>query len=218
MHAAFREAVKAGDAGRVEALLAAHPELASAADDNAVPALLLAAYYGHGVLFPLLRARLDRLSVHEASAIGDPDAVRAALAADPAALNALSTDGWTPLHLAVFFGHRETAADLLARGAEVSSLSQNRLAVTPLQSALARGNEECALLLLQHGADPDGKPSTGWAPIVYCAANDLPAAALALLERGADPAARTPDGKSALDLARESGANAVAALLEARLP
>ena len=47
------------------------------------------------------------MSVFEACAAGEMERVERLLASDPAAVNTFSADGWTPLHLAAFFGHTE---------------------------------------------------------------------------------------------------------------
>jgi ankyrin repeat protein len=209
----FLDAVKRGDAGQIATLLETDPELVHTPDTCGVSVLMLAAYYGHPELAPLLRERGARVGLFEACALGELDALRTTLEAQPGHVNEQSPDGWTPLHMAVFFGHRPLAELLVARGADLAAVSQNGMAVTPLQSALARGSEECAELLVQHGADVHGRPAVGWPPIVYAAANGLAASARLLLERGADPNARDPEGKSALAYAEEKGHPEVAALL-----
>jgi ankyrin repeat protein len=153
------------------------------------------------------------LSLFDACAVGDLEAVRAALGGALHRLNEFSSDGWTSLHLAVFFGRRPVAEYLLANGADVHAVSRNGMAVTPLQSALAGREEDCAVLLMEHGADVDGKPAGGWPPILYCAAGNLPRAARLLLERGADANAPGPDGQTALAMAQENGHQNVADLL-----
>ena len=54
-------------------------------------------------------------------------------------------DGWTPLHLAAFFGHLDAAARLLEAGASLAAVSRNSLTNTPLHAAVAGGRVEVAL-------------------------------------------------------------------------
>ena len=68
-------------------------------------------------------------------------------------VGARSADGWTPLHLAAYFGHRETAAMLLDRGADTAARSANDLENTPLHAALAGGRDPVVELLVERGAD-----------------------------------------------------------------
>jgi len=173
---------------------------------------MLAMYYGHPELVPLLLQNGVVLSLSEACAVGDLKASEQLIAA-PESLLTFTPDGWTPLHPAVFFGHAEVAVLLLNHGADTTTVSRNQVHVTPLQSALARGEEDCAALLIARGAEVSGGASTGWPPIAYTGANGLMRSARLLLEHGAEVSARTPDGKTALELAEEKGHAEVAALL-----
>jgi ankyrin repeat protein len=208
-------AVHAGDAGALEALLSEDPSLIQAPENGCVSLALSAVYHGHPELVGILRRHGANLSLFDACAVGDQEAVRSALDGSPAKLGEFSPDGWTPLHLAVFFGHRGVAEHLLAHGADVHGVSRNGMAVTPLQSALAGCHEDCAILLIAHGADVDGKPAAGWPPLLYCAQSGLIRAARLLLERGADPNAPGPEGQTALAMAKENGNEEVADLLSA---
>uniref|UniRef100_A0A2R5LBQ6 Oxysterol-binding protein n=1 Tax=Ornithodoros turicata TaxID=34597 RepID=A0A2R5LBQ6_9ACAR len=59
--------------------------------------------------------------------------------------------GWTPLHLACYFGHFDVAELLLNHGANVDVV--NHEGDTPLHKAAYTGREGLVLLLLKHGAD-----------------------------------------------------------------
>ncbi|XP_065483969.1 oxysterol-binding protein-related protein 1 isoform X2 [Caloenas nicobarica] len=62
-----------------------------------------------------------------------------------------SNMGWTPLHLACYFGHAVVVEDLLKAGADVNVL--NDMGDTPLHRAAFTGRKEVVMLLLQHNAD-----------------------------------------------------------------
>ncbi|XP_077348707.1 oxysterol-binding protein-related protein 1 isoform X1 [Lithobates pipiens] len=59
--------------------------------------------------------------------------------------------GWTPLHLACYFGHREVVEDLLKAGADICVL--NDMGDTPLHRAAFTGRKEIVMLLLASNAD-----------------------------------------------------------------
>jgi ankyrin repeat protein len=58
--------------------------------------------------------------------------------------------GFTPLHQAAFFGHRDIVEFLIAEGADVNA--KNNAGSTPLYLAKGKGHKEIAALLTQHGA------------------------------------------------------------------
>ncbi|XP_054870234.1 oxysterol-binding protein-related protein 1-like isoform X3 [Amphiprion ocellaris] len=61
-----------------------------------------------------------------------------------------TSPGWTPLHLACNFGHRDVVEELLKTGADVNL--QNNMGDTPLHKAAATGRKEIVLLLLRYDA------------------------------------------------------------------
>ena len=88
------------------------------------------------------------------------------------AVNAYSADGWTPLHLAAFFGHPKIAELLLAHDADVTARSRNPNGNTPLHAALAGNHKLVAGLLIGRGADVNAADATGWRPLHLAAANN----------------------------------------------
>ncbi|CAJ1072335.1 oxysterol-binding protein-related protein 1-like isoform X1 [Xyrichtys novacula] len=58
--------------------------------------------------------------------------------------------GWTALHLACYFGHRDVVEELLKAGAD--SNVQNNMGDTPLHKAAYTGRKEIVLLLLRYDA------------------------------------------------------------------
>ncbi|XP_070603744.1 oxysterol-binding protein-related protein 1 isoform X1 [Erythrolamprus reginae] len=62
-----------------------------------------------------------------------------------------SNFGWTPLHLACYFGHTVVVKDLLEAGADVNVL--NDMGDTPLHRASFTGRKEVVMLLLECDAD-----------------------------------------------------------------
>ena len=181
-------AIERGNTARVEALLDAAPEAVHARNERGDSVLLTAAYCGRKDLFDRLVTRGAGVSLHEAAALGFVDRARALLDASPASVGVHSHDGWTPLHLAAFFGHRELAQLLLDRGADVNARSKSeRFAKsnTPLHAAAANKQVEVARLLVERGADVNAKDGHGFTPLALAANSKSDLLMLLLLEQGA---------------------------------
>ncbi|XP_026861347.2 oxysterol-binding protein-related protein 1 isoform X1 [Electrophorus electricus] len=61
-----------------------------------------------------------------------------------------SNFGWTPLHLACYFGHKDVVEELLKAGADANLT--NNVGDTPLHKAAFTGRKEVVMLLLQYDA------------------------------------------------------------------
>ena len=146
-------AICEGDHAAVEAIVETRPDLARARTDEGLPWTLGAVYRGHPGVADLLLRHGAELDPFTAAALGRTDQLKVLLDRGEAGLQDLSPDGWTPLHLAAFFGHRETAAMLIDRGADMAALSKNEIGNTPLHAAIAGGRGAVAELLVERGAD-----------------------------------------------------------------
>ena len=90
------------------------------------------------------------LDIHEAANTGNIEAVKQHLAAGTD-VDAKSDGkyGWTPLLHAAWFGHKEIAELLIAKGADVNG--KDNVGGTPLDRAIFNKNTETADLLRKHG-------------------------------------------------------------------
>jgi len=127
--------IEADDVDGVRALLAEQPWLAAERDDEGVSPLLRARYRMDRGLIEAVRQHVERLNVFEAAAFGDLDRLSELLGEDPELLDARSGDGFTPLHLAAFFGQTDTVRLLLARGAVSDVAGTGWMTGTPLHAA-----------------------------------------------------------------------------------
>src|SRR6185437_11435842 len=101
------------------------------------------------------------LAIFAAAIQGDLTHLETLLAANRSLVSAISEDGWTPLHLASFFGKPDAARLLLNRGAEVNARSTNSMENTPLHAAVAGRNAEIVSILLERGASANARQSGG---------------------------------------------------------
>jgi ankyrin repeat protein len=211
--AAFIDAIKAGEFERVKAMVSADPTLIDARSRTGESAILTAVYHRQKEIVNLLVARGAPLTLFEACAAGEVERVERLLGDDASEINAYSGDGWTPLHLAAFFGHAKVAELLLARDADVAARSRNPNGNTPLHAALAGNNKLVAGLLIGRGSDVNAADAAGWRPLHLAAANNNIDALKALIAQGADVFAGNGEGLTALALATEKNHREAAALL-----
>ena len=209
------EAIRAGDAPRVLKLVAHDRTLADAHDSEGVSAVLNAMYNGQAEIAAELALAGASLDVFEAAATGHVERLEELLDHDADCLGSYSPDGWTPLHLAAFFGQERAVALLLERGAPVAAWSRNALANQPLHAAVAGNDTDTCRRLLDHGAPADERQHGGFTPLHGAAQNGNAEVISMLLERGANPRALTDEGKPAAILAREAGHTQLASRLEA---
>lgn len=215
------DAIKANDTARAAALVNADPALVNAHDEAGVSMLARAAYYGRSEIARLLLNQGAQMNIHEAAMLGETERLTGWLVMQPKLVNTLSPDGYTPLHLAAYFGHLDAANVLLAHGADPNIAANNPMHVMPLHSAVAGKYYEIAARLIEAGAEVNAREQYGLTPLHAAAQNgDLPTVQL-LLQHGADLNARVDKNApqfadmTALDIARQAGAANVIALLQA---
>ena len=194
-------------------MVTADPALIDARDRTGDSAILTAVYHRQKEIVNLLVARGASMTLTEACAAGEEEKVERLVAADAAAINTHSPDGWTPLHLAAFFGHARVVEFLLAHHADVVARSRNPNGNTPLHAALVGNHTLVVGLLIGGGADVNSTDANGWQPLHLAAANANLDAITALIAQGADVAAENAEGLTALTLAQEKNHREAASLL-----
>ena len=124
-------------------------------------------------------------------------------------------DGWTPLHLAAFFGHREAAERLLGAGAALNATSTNSMQ----QYAAPRGGRRRPhrRRAAAHPARRRGQcQGLGrHTPLHIAAENGNAAVVESLLEHGADPHAVDAEDKTPLSRAAARNHAAIVDLINA---
>jgi ankyrin repeat protein len=210
---AFIDAIKAGEFERVKAMVSADPGLIDARGRTGDSAILTAVYHRQKEIVNLLVARGATLTVFEACAAGELERAERLFEADTHLLNAYSDDGWTPLHLAAFFGHSKIVELLIGRDVVVAARSRNANRNTPLHAALAGNHTFAAGLLIGAGADVNAADARGWRPLHIAAANNNLDAMKTLIAQGADVTTPNAEGQTPLSLAQEKNQREAAALL-----
>jgi uncharacterized protein len=166
------EAVKQGNAAKVKTIVGADAALASARLPLGESPLMAALYRGHRDIVNVLLDAGAELDVFAAAAIGRINELKSAIG-DPRNVGRYAYDGWTPLHLAAFFGQIGAVRLLLDSGADVNAVSQNSLANTPLHAATAGKHGDVALLLFTNGADSHAIDAGGYTPLQIASQNQL---------------------------------------------
>jgi ankyrin repeat protein len=180
-------AISAGDAARVRELVESDATLAGSRNDEGLSARMLALYRGDVEMLEALVDAGPELDVFEAAGLGAEERLDELLAHDAALVFAQAADGFTPLHLAAFFGHPGAARLIVERGADVGAVAGNPMQVQPLHSAAAADCREIVELLLEHGADPNARQASGHTALDAARQNGNDELARLLTEAGATP-------------------------------
>lgn len=207
------DAIKARDLAAARDALAADPSSALGTSPDGTSLLCLAVYYGQHDVAEAIAAAKGNIDVFEAALVGRVDRLRELIDADPAMLNAYAADGFYPLGLAAYFKQPAAVRLLLDRGADPNQAARNPTKVTALHAAVSSNQPQIVEWLLDAGADVNARQQSDYTPLMGAAANARTEILEMLLPRGADATLLTTDGKTAADLAREHGHEAVAARL-----
>ena len=214
MSAELFESIKGGDLAQVTVLLDGDAALANALNEQGASAHTFAVYNRKPDIAQLLEDRGARIDVFAAAMAGRTELVREMLDGNKALAKLMSHDGWTPLHLAAFFGHKDVAFELLKAGASVTERSTNAMANMPLHAGAAGRNFELVKMLVEYGAPVNASQHGGWTPLHASAQNGDAAMVALFLEQGADVNARAENQQRAIDLALTKGHQEIVNLLE----
>ncbi|HEY3490159.1 MAG TPA: ankyrin repeat domain-containing protein [Candidatus Deferrimicrobiaceae bacterium] len=180
----------------------------------------------------MLRIQATECSDHAspaavAAAYGRIDVLKA-LVENGASVEGAECGGNTPLYEAADQGRIAIVRYLLSKGAAPSPPGNERhpVLLVAITGSLgfrgkpeeARDTIELARALLEAGADPSKADVWGVTPLFRAVRQADARLVRLLLAFGADPAAKNPQGKSALDLAKESRLDYIAALFRGDKP
>ncbi len=146
-----------------------------------------------------------------------PKAAQVLVNAPKINLNVLSSNGESPLMMAVFRGQVELAQQMISKGADV-----NKTGWTPLHYAATAGHVLLINLLLENHAYIDAESPNKTTPLMMAAHYGTPGAVKLLLEEGADPLLKNDLDLSAIDFAQRANkadsAEIIAAFVRAKVP
>ncbi|RMZ96205.1 putative S-acyltransferase 23 [Brachionus plicatilis] len=112
-------------------------------------------------------------------------------------LNELDSEGFTPMHWAVYDGSVETVRYLLNNNA-IHDSSSNKANQSPLHWACAKGRLEMVSLLVEKGINVNQKDSKGYTPLITASQFGNAAIITYLISLGADLDAEDNNGDNAL--------------------
>lgn len=205
----WREALTGNQLAQVKSLASRDPELLARPIDGVSP-LMQALYHKALDVAAWLREYAIELTVHEAAALGDTEALERILNAERPSAIVHAADGFTPLHLAAFFGHPKAVTLLISSGADVNSVAQNPTRVRPLHSAVASRNAATVYAVLDGSPDVNAKQAGGFTALHAAALHGDETMVDLLLKARADASIAADDGRTAAGFAREGGHDALA--------
>lgn len=207
------ELIKTGKNDLLEQLLNDNPTLADSQTEQGISLLQFASYCRNTSAVELLKRYKQNLDFFEAASIGDSETIHRFLDTTPDLLNSFSSDGFTALGLASFFGHFTVVNQLLDKGANPNTASNNSFKVAPIHSACAISAVELAELLIKYGANVNAKQMQGVTPLHSAAHNGQTKLTKLLIDHGADLHAKTDSGQTPLHLAMEKNFQETAEVL-----
>jgi quercetin dioxygenase-like cupin family protein len=213
---AFFEAIRSGETENVRRMLHQDRSLANAKTEAGFSAVMVAKLRGQQAILEEILSAGPTLDLFDAAYAGDVPSANRLLDRDPSLLDSFSSDGFTALDLASYFGHRDLVSFLLERGAKVEHEIRNENLFTALTGAVAEGHREIARSLLDRGANANHRYAEGAMPLLTAAYNGDAEMVKLLLAHGARPDLSNDAGLTASDVAAERGHGDLVTMLRTR--
>ena len=180
--ALLAEAIQLNRFVEIEDVAVTSPELRSS--DSEGHSLLFHVHAGRSDITAWLRDHGVNQTMFDAAASGDTNFLTGVLATNRSLAGDVNHEGQSLLMLAARHGRADSAAVLIAHGAEIDAVVNG---CTALTFACARGDAEVADQLLAAGANPDVRQSNGLTPLHLAAIGGHTKTVALLLDHGVDP-------------------------------
>ncbi|CAG8486559.1 15919_t:CDS:2 [Acaulospora colombiana] len=151
-------------------------------------------------------------ALFQAAAAGNAEVVRILLK-NYAMVDLSNNQDLSPLSTAAYHGHTYVCRMLLDRG-KASINKKDKTGKTALAHAAHRGHAQTVETLMSREADSNIADKFGWTPMMLAAYTGRANIVRRLLLSGADRSPKTTNGKTAADLARDSGFIHVADMID----
>ncbi|XP_012785987.2 POTE ankyrin domain family member B-like isoform X3 [Ochotona princeps] len=129
--------------------------------------------------------------IHRAASKGDVLTIHHLLEVQASGVNDRDRSNRTALHLACAKGHVEVVNFLIGRQCLIDAIDNADM--TPLMKATQCNQEKCAIILLEHGADPNHTDRNGNTALHYAIYNENTGIAKQLIQHNADIKLRNKD-------------------------
>jgi len=194
--------------------LRADPGLASRRNEQGVSAIMFALYHRKRDLARIMLDAGHAPDAFESAALGLEDRLTSMLDRDAGLVAESAADGFTLLHLACFFDQPACVSLLIDRGAPLDAIAGNPSRVAPIHSAAACGSTSIVRRLLEASSAADLAQHGGFTALMSAALHGNRDMAQALLDHGASPTRTADDDRTPITMARESGHESLAVMLE----
>jgi ankyrin repeat protein len=124
--------------------------------------------------------------------------------ANSSLVKSTAQDGFQLLGLACFLGNHAAVEFLQKCGAKVNAVSENKMHLMPLHSAIAHADLEFVRMLLEHRVQVNARQSDEFTPLHAATHSGQLDSIQILLDFGADPAIMDANGGNALKHGRKS--------------
>ena len=208
--------LKSRDTHAILAFIHDNKEVLTQTNAQGISGLVLIAYYQLPEVLSAVIPLKQPLTFYEAVVCGQLEEVKNYISKDASLVHQIATDGFPPLSLACYFGHREVATYLLENGAKVDTVATNGSNLRALHAAIARNDTFMCELLLKNGAAVDAVQAQNVTPLHSAVHRGNLEMAKLLVQYGANLTTQMDNGDTALSIAKREGHTSLLEYLQSK--